>query len=68
MQERRLCQINSTKVNNMRFIFNTKPVLAIAIATAIEEMVAKDAGVFSADELDELERIAKSIERQSQET
>ena len=52
----------------MRIFFDTKPVLAIAIATAIEEMVAKDEGVFSADELDELERIAKSIERQSQET
>ena len=52
----------------MRIFFDTKPVLAIAIAAAIEDMAAKDAGVFSADELDELERIAKSIERQSQET
>ena len=51
----------------MRIVFNTKPVLAIAIAAAIEEMAAEDDGVFSADELDELERIAKSIERQSQE-
>ena len=52
----------------MRIFFDTKPVLAIAIATAIEEMVAKDACIFSAEEADELERIAKSIERQSQET
>ena len=51
----------------MRIVFNTKPVLAIAIATAIEEMAAKDTRTFSADEMDELERIAKSIERQSQE-
>ena len=59
---------NSTKVNDMRIFFDTKPVLAIAIATAIEEMVARDTRMFSAEEADELERIAKSIERQSQET
>ena len=49
----------------MRIFFDTKPVLAIAIVMAIEDMAAEDTGVFSADEL---ERIAKSIERQSQET
>lgn len=48
----------------MKIFFEAKPVLAIAIVTAIEEMVEKDEGVFSLDELDELERIAKSIERQ----
>ena len=60
--------INSTKVNDMRIFFDTKPVLAIAIATAIEEMVARDTRMFSVEEAEELERIAKSIERQSQET
>ena len=50
--------------NDMKIFFELKPVLAIAIVTAIEEMVEKDEGVFSPDELDELERIAKSIERQ----
>ena len=52
----------------MRIFFDTKPVLAIAIATAIEEMVARDTRMFSVEEAEELERIAKSIERQSQET
>ena len=45
----------------MKIFFEAKPVLAIAIVTAIE-------GVFSADELNELERIAKAIERQVHET
>ena len=48
----------------MKIFFEVKPVLAIAIVTAIEEIVEKDKGVFSADELNELERIAKAIERQ----
>ena len=52
----------------MKIFFEVKPVLAIAIATAIEEMVAKDTRMFSADETDELERIAKTIERQVHET
>ena len=52
----------------MKICFEAKPVLAIAIALAIEEVVEKDKGVFSPDELNELERIAKSIERQVQET
>ena len=55
-------------MNDMKIFFEAKPVLAIAIVTAIEEMVEKDEGVFSPDELNELERIAKSIERQVQET
>ena len=54
--------------NDMKIFFEAKPVLAIAIVTAIEEMVEKDEGVFSPDELNELERIAKSIERQVHET
>ena len=62
--------INSTKLNqednDMKIFFEVKPVLAIAIVTAIEELV--DKGVFSPDELDELERIAKAIERQVHET
>ena len=62
--------INSTKLNqednDMKIFFEAKPVLAIAIVTAIEELV--DKGVFSPDELDELERIAKAIERQVHET
>ena len=48
----------------MKIFFEAKPVLAIAIVTAIEGMIEKDEGVFSADELNELERIAKAIERQ----
>ena len=48
----------------MKIFFEAKSVLAIAIVTAIEELVEKDEGVFSPDELDELERIAKAIERQ----
>ena len=64
--------INSTKLNqgdnDMKIFFEAKPVLAIAIVTAIEELVDKDEGVFSPDELDELERIAKAIERQVHET
>ena len=62
--------INSTKLNqednDMKIFFEAKPVLATAIVTAIEELV--DKGVFSPDELDELERIAKAIERQVHET
>ena len=54
--------------NDMKIFFEAKPVLAIAIVTAIEGMVEKDEGVFSADELNELERIAKAIERQVHET
>ena len=50
----------------MKIFFEAKPVLATAIVTAIEELV--DKGVFSPDELDELERIAKAIERQVHET
>ena len=64
--------INSTKLNqednDMKIFFEAKPVLAIAIVTAIEELVDKDEGVFSPDELNELERIAKAIERQVHET
>ena len=64
--------INSTKLNqednDMKIFFDAKPVLATAIVTAIEELVEKDKGVFSPDELDELERIAKAIERQVHET
>ena len=52
----------------MKIFFEAKPVLAVAIVTAIEGMVEKDEGVFSADELNELERIAKAIERQVHET
>ena len=55
----------------MKIFFEAKPVLVIAIVTAIEGMVEKDEGVFSADELNELnelERIAKAIERQVHET
>ena len=52
----------------MKIYLDAKPVLAIAIVTAIEELVEKDKGVFSADELNELERIAKAIERQVHET
>ena len=52
----------------MKIFFEAKPVLSIAIVTAIEEMIEKDEGVFSPDELNELERIAKSIERQVHET
>ena len=52
----------------MKIFFESKPVLAVAIVTAIEELVEKDEGVFSADELNELERIAKAIERQVHET
>ena len=52
----------------MKIFFDAKPVLATAIVTAIEELVEKDKGVFSPDELDELERIAKAIERQVHET
>ena len=48
----------------MRIFFEAKPVLIMVIVTAIEEMVEKDEGVFSPDELNELEQIAKSIERQ----
>ena len=62
--------INSTKLNqednDMKIFFEAKPVLATAIVTAIEELV--DKGVFSPNELDELERIAKAIERQVHET
>ena len=54
--------------NDMKIFFEVKPVLAIAIATAIKEMVAKDTRMFLADEMDELERVAKVIERQVQET
>ena len=52
----------------MKIFFEVKPVLAIAIVTAIEEIVEKDKAVISADELNELERIAKAIERQVHET
>ena len=52
----------------MKIFFFFISVLAIAIVIAIEEMVEKDEGVFSPDELNELERIAKSIERQVHET
>ena len=52
----------------MKIFFEVKPVLAVAIVTAIEELVEKDEGVFSADELNELERVAKAIERQVHET
>ena len=52
----------------MKIFFEAKPVLVIAIVTAIEGMVEKDEGVFSADELNEFERIAKAIERQVHET
>ena len=52
----------------MKICFEAKPVLTMAIVTAIEEMAEKDKGVFSPDELNELERIAKSIERQVHET
>ena len=52
----------------MKIFFEAKPVLAIAIVTAIEELVDKDKGVFSPEELDEFERIAKAIERQVHET
>ena len=52
----------------MKICFEAKPVLVIAIVTAIEGMLEKDEGVFSPDELNELERIAKSIERQVHET
>ena len=48
----------------MKIFFEAKPVLAIAIVLAIEGMVEKDEGVFSPDELNELERVAKAIERQ----
>ena len=48
----------------MKISFEVKPVLAIAIVMAIIDVVEKDKGVFSADELNELERIAKAIERQ----
>ena len=54
--------------NDMKIFFELKPVLVIAIVTAIEEMVEKDRCLFSPDELNELERIAKSIERQVNET
>ena len=54
--------------NDMKIFFELKPVLVIAIVTAIEEMVGKDRCLFSPDELNELERIAKSIERQVNET
>ena len=37
----------------MKIFFEAKPVLAIAIVTAIEELVDKDKGVFSPEELDE---------------
>ncbi len=52
----------------MKIFFEAKPVLVTSIVTAIEEMVEKDKGVFSPEELDELERIAKAIERQVHET
>ena len=52
----------------MKIFFEAKPVLAIAIVTAIEGMVEKDKVVFLPEELDELERIAKAIERQVHET
>ena len=69
---KRTSVINSTKLNqednDMKIFFEAKPVLATAIVTAIEELVEKDEGVFSPDELDELERIAKAIERQVHET
>ena len=51
-----------------KIFFEVKPVLAIAIVTAIEEIVEKYEGVFSPDELNELERVAKAIERQVHET
>ena len=69
---KRTSVINLTKLNqednDMKIFFEAKPVLVIAIVTAIEGMVEKDEGVFSADELNELERIAKAIERQVHET
>ena len=52
----------------MKIFFEVKPVLAIAIVIAIIDVVEKDKGVFSADELNELERVAKAIERQVHET
>ena len=54
--------------NDMKIFFEVKPVLAIAIAVAIEEMVVNDTRMFLADEQDELERVAKAIERQVHET
>ena len=69
---KRTSVINLTKLNqednDMKIFFEAKPVLVVAIVTAIEGMVEKDEGVFSADELNELERIAKAIERQVHET
>ena len=52
----------------MKIFFEVKPVLAIAIVLAIEEIVEKDIGVFSHEELNELELVAKAIERQVHET
>ena len=52
----------------MKIFFEVKPVLAIAIVTAIEEILEKDGLVFSPEELNELERVAKAIERQVHET
>ena len=52
----------------MKIFFEVKPVLAIAIVLAIEDMVEKDVGVFSPEELNELKRVVKEIERQVQET
>ena len=68
METNKCYKLNPRGVNDMKIFFEAKPVLAIAIVLAIEEMVEKDEGVFSPDELNELERIAKSIERQVQET
>ena len=52
----------------MKIFFEVKPVLAIAIVLAIEEIVEKYVGVFSPEELNELELVAKAIERQVHET
>ena len=39
----------------MKIFFEAKPVLAVAIVMAIIDVVEKDKGVFSADELNEVE-------------
>ena len=52
----------------MKIFFEVKPVLAIAIVLAIEEIVEKDVGVFSPEELNELVLVAKAIERQVHES
>ena len=58
-----LTQLNQED-NDVKIFFEAKPVLVIAIVTAIEEIVEKHEALFSYDELNELERVAKAIERQ----